>query len=332
MKTSIQIILAALIIMIIPSQVNAQAFGDGVYSLNTVLEELFNEMLPLCSRLIDVGRAIAGFAALWYIAMRVWKHIARAEGIDFFPLLRPFAIGMAIVLYPHVIGLMNGVLKPLEVGTREMSKDSHKAIELYILNKEKEIMAPQAGGIYPEGSDAGTEKYEHPEGTTGDDGIFSGLGGVFSMFSIKSIIKMFISEILGIFYAAAALCINTIRTFYLLVLAIVGPVVFGLSVFDGFEQTLSRWFARYIHVFMWLPVCNIFSAICSKVVENMFTLDNSFFDSAAYLVFLVIAIIGYTTVPNVAGYIVQAGGNDTLLHKVNNLTRQAGKAAVGAMV
>ena len=38
-------------------------------------------------------------------------------------------------------------------------------------------------------------------------------------------------------FEAAALCINTIRTFYLIVLAILGPLVFGIAVFDGFQHT-----------------------------------------------------------------------------------------------
>ena len=38
-----------------------------------------------------------------------------------------------------------------------------------------------------------------------------------------------------------------------------------------------------------------------------------------------------TTVPNVAGYIVHAGGRDTLLHKVNSMVQAGGKAAMTAV-
>lgn len=325
------IIIAVLLLGSLPLGVHAQIIGDSVYSLNNVLDRLFEEMLPSCERLIDVGRAIAGFAALWYIAMRVWKHIARAESIDFFPLLRPFAIGMAIMLYPSVIGLMNGVLKPLETGTRDIAKDSHKAILIHMEEQAKKNRENPPGGIYFDATPE-TEKYEQPDGSTQEDGTSWSLGGLFSFLSLKNMFQVFLSELLNVLYAAASLCINTIRTFYLIVLAILGPIVFGLSVFDGFQNTLSSWFARYIHVYMWLPVANIFGGICSKVLENMILLDQGFTGTIAYSIFLVIAIIGYTTVPNVAGYIVQAGGKDTLLHKVNAYSQQAAKAAVGAIV
>jgi len=126
------------------------------------------------------------------------------------------------------------------------------------------------------------------------------------------------------------LCINTIRTFYLIVLAILGPLVLGLSVFDGFTHILNTWLAKYINVFLWLPVANIFGAIIGKVQENMLKLDisqvqsagDTFFSSTdtAYLIFLMIGIVGYFTVPAVAGYIINPGGGNGLLNKVTNLT------------
>ncbi|MFW1123269.1 hypothetical protein ACEV8Z_24875, partial [Vibrio parahaemolyticus] len=39
----------------------------------------------------------------------------------------------------------------------------------------------------------------------------------------------------------------------------------------------------------------------------------------AYLIFMIIGIIGYFTVPSVANYIIHAGGGNTLLYKVTNM-------------
>lgn len=312
----------------LPMLSRAQGVSESIYGLNNVLDRLFDEMLPLCDRLMTVGRAVAGFAALSYIAVRVWKHIAKAEAIDFFPLLRPFAIGIVLAgLYPQVIGLMNGVLKPTVVATKAMSEDSHKAISYNIEQQKKAVTQTPPVGVYPGGPDD-MEKYEQPDDSSEEDGFFSGLKSAFSVFNLKNMFKLLISDIVQILYAAAALCINTVRTFYLLILAILGPIVFALSVFDGFQHTLASWFARYINVYMWLPVANIFGAITSKILENMMTLDQDFSSSVAYIIFMIISIVGYTTVPNVAGYIVQAGGKDTLLHKINNMTQAAGKAAM----
>ena len=148
-------------------------------------------------------------------------------------------------------------------------------------------------------------------------------------YNFRNSIKEWMAEVLKVLFEAAALCINTIRTFYLIVLAILGPLVFGLAVFDGFQHTLTVWLARYINIFLWLPVANIFGGIMGKIQENMLKGDlqqiasngDTFFSTTdtAYLIFMIIGIIGYFTVTSVANYIVHAGGGNTLLYKVTNM-------------
>ncbi|NLR68520.1 conjugative transposon protein TraJ [Chitinophaga varians] len=320
-------LLLILLFLSLPCFVQAQGLSSGIYKFNNILDRLFDEMLPLCERLIGVGRAVGGLGALFYIGLRVWRHIARAEPVDFFPLLRPFALGMAIMLFPFVIKIMNGALKPIEEATRAMTGDALDAVWYNIDQQEQAIKQDAPPGTGPSAPDMG--KYEQPDGS--NEGIFSGLQNVFTWFNIKSFIKVFIMEIVQILYTAVGLCINTIRTFYLIILAILGPIVFALSIFDGFQNSLSSWFARYINVWMWLPVANIFGGITSKILANLMTMGPGFFGSAVYIIFMIISIVGYTTVPNVAGYIIQASGRDTLLHKINNMTRAGGKVAMAAI-
>lgn len=312
----------------------AQTFAGEIHSLQSVLDELYTDMLPLCNQLIGVGRGIAGFAALWYIASRVWRSLANAEPIDFYPLLRPFALGLAILLFPYVIGLINGVLKPTVTGTAAMMTNSNNAIAYLLKQKEDAIKKTITWQLYgDEGTHGKWYRYNYPEGEeeTGPDLLSNGIKFLMAKtaYGIKNAIKQWMSEILHILYEAAALCINTLRTFYLIVLAILGPLVFGLSVFDGLQHTLTVWIARYINVFLWLPVANIFGSIIAKIQENMLRIDieqielygDTFFSASdtGYIIFLIIGIIGYFTVPSVANYIVHAGGGNILLHKVSNV-------------
>jgi len=45
---------------------------DTFHELQHVLDNLYEQMIPLCKPLMDVGRGIAGIAATWYIGTRVW--------------------------------------------------------------------------------------------------------------------------------------------------------------------------------------------------------------------------------------------------------------------
>jgi conjugative transposon TraJ protein len=345
-----------LLLLVLPHLSNAQDITSSLQGMQPVLNNVYNQMIPMCSNLIDAARGIAGFAALWYIASRVWQQIARAEPLDFYPLLRPFALGMAVMLFPMVIALMNGIMQPIVSTTGAMVTDSNNSIALLLKQKEDAIKNSSSYQMYV-GDDGNGDrdkwyKYTHPDDPNDqNEGTFSSLGNDVKFwmdkqsYNFKNNIKEWMSEILQVLYAAAILCINTIRTFYLIVLAILGPLVFGFSVFDGLQHTLSQWIARYINIFLWLPIANIFGSIIGKVQQQMLQLDISQIQSAGdtffsptdtcYLIFLCIGIVGYFSVPSVANYVIHAHGGNGLLNRVNSVAAStvnvtaSGAAAIG---
>ena len=347
MGSSVKVIIL-LIVLMVPSLAEAQIAGR-IRSLNEVLDTLYSDMMPLCSRLIGVGRGIAGFAATWYIAARVWGHIARAEPIDFYPLFRPFVLGFAILIFPSVIQLINQLMKPTVTGTARMVTDSDKAVEQLLKMKEEAIKSTAYWQMYvgEDGGGARDQWYKYHYGDK-SEGWLKSIGNdikfAFAKFSynLRNSIKQWMAEILKVLFEASALCINTIRTFYLIVLAILGPLVFGIAVFDGFQHTLTVWIARYLNIFLWLPVANIFGGIMGKIQENMLKEDlqqiatngDTFFSTTdtAYLIFMIIGIIGYFTVPSVANYIIHAGGGNALLQKVTNIMSMTTRSTMAGSV
>lgn len=346
MKWCVRVMVCMTVGTILPVMSFAQGgFADEIKSLHSVLEQLYDDMMPLCGQLIGVGRGIAGFAATWYIAARIWRHIANAEPVDFYPLFRPFVLGFAVLIFPSVIAMINGVMKPTVTGTQQMVTDSDKAVAQLLQMKEEAIKKTIYWQMYvgPNGNGDRDKWYKYNYGDE-SEGWFEGIGNdikfAFAKFSynFRNAIKQWMSEVLKVLFEAASLCIDTIRTFYLIVLAILGPLVFGIAVFDGFQHTLTIWIARYINIFLWLPVANIFGAIMGKIQENMLKLDiqqiatqgDTFFSSAdtAYLIFMLIGIVGYFTVPSVANYIVHAGGSNTLLYKVSSLATMSSRSVV----
>src|SRR5690349_20788138 len=151
--------------ILFPTLSHAQDFAGEIHSLQSVLDQLYEDMIPLSHQLIDVGRGLAAFAALWYIASRVWRSIANADPIDFYPLLRPFALGLAILLFPYVLAIMNGVLKPTVTGTAAMVQNSNNAIEYLLRKKEEAIKKTMTWQLYgDETSHAEWYRYTHPDG------------------------------------------------------------------------------------------------------------------------------------------------------------------------
>jgi conjugative transposon TraJ protein len=336
--------LVAMIGLLFPLFSSAQVATE-IHSMKSVLDGLYDDMMPLCSQLIGVGRGIAGFAATWYIASRIWGHISRAEPVDFYPLFRPFVMGFAVLIFPSVIAMINGVMKPTVTATETMVENSDKAIAALLKLKEDAIKKTVYWQMYVGASGEGDQdkwyEYTYNEDPS-EEGWMEGIGNSikFAMskfyYNFKNSIKEWLSEILKVFYEAAALCINTIRTFNLIVMAILGPLAFGIGVFDGFQHTVTSWIARYLNFFLWLPVANIFGAIMGKIQENMLKLDisqihdqgDTFFSSTdiAYLIFMIIGICGYFTIPSVANYIIQAGGGNGFVHRVTQSFNSASNA------
>jgi conjugative transposon TraJ protein len=303
--------------------------------LQTVLNTVFQTMLGNCGALVGIGQGLAGLGALCYIAYRVLGNQARGEPIDVYPLLRPFAIGIALAVYPSVIGLLNGVLQPTVDGTSALVTGSNQAIATLLQQKEALIEQGQEWQEFvgPDGNGS-LDKWEQLSGeaVSGPAAAFGLTNWIkFEMakasYNLKNSFKVILSEFLELLFQAAALCVNTVRIFYLVVLAIVGPLVFGLSVFDGFQHVLTAWLGRYIHVFLWLPVCNIFGSLIGQIQQEMLKVDISQLQSAgqtwfgptdaAYLVFLCMGIIGYCTVPSITSKIIHVAGGGAHLQKIN---------------
>jgi conjugative transposon TraJ protein len=346
-----KLLTVTILILLCPVITLAQGIATEMNGLHAVLAQLYDEMMPLCSQLIGVGRGIAGFAAIWYIGSRIWRHIANAEPVDFYPLFRPFVLGFSISIFPSVMAMINGVMTPTVTATANMVTGSNRAIAVLLQAKEDAIRNTTVWQMYVGDNGSGDRdkwyKYTHPDDPSGDkEGMLESVGNdiKFAMskasYNFRNSIKEWMSEVLKLLYEAASLCIDTIRTFNLVVLAILGPLVFGMAVFDGFHHTLVAWLTRYINIFLWLPVANIFGSIIGKIQEKMIALDiqqvqdsgDTFFSSTdtAYLIFMIIGIVGYFTVPSVANFIVNAGGGNGLLHKVTNLMYSGSQSITNA--
>ena len=160
------------------------------------------------------------------------------------------------------------------------------------------------------------------------------------MYNLEKSIRDAFRSLLELLFAAASLLIDTVRTFFLVVLSVLGPIAFSISVWDGFQSTLGQWFTRYISVYLWLPVSDLFSCMLAKIQVLMlqndiaelqgnpdYSLDNS---NCVYIIFMLIGIVGYFTVPTVSGWIVQAGGGGNYSRNLNRTATKAGGFTAGA--
>ena len=311
-------------------------------NLHEVLRTLYDEMMPLSADMAAVAKSLAGLGALFYVAVKVWQALSSAEPIDVFPLLRPFALGLCVMFFPTmVLGTLNAVLSPVVKGTHSILEN--QVLDLNVLQQQKDQLEREAMLRNPETaylvSDEEFDKKLDELGWSPADLVtMSGMYMEREMYGVKKEIRDGFREFLEILFQAAALVIDTIRTFFLIVLSILGPIAFAISVWDGFQSTLTQWLTRYISVYLWLPVADLFSAMLSKIQSLILQKDieslsdpNFIPDSSntVYIIFMIIGIIGYFTIPTVTGWIIQAGGAGNFIRNVNQTTTKTGNI-VGA--
>jgi len=309
-------------------------------NLHQILRNLYTEMMPLCSNMIGVAKGIAGLGALFYVAIRVWQALSRAEPIDVYPLLRPFAIGLCIMFFPtFVLGTINAVMSPVVTGTHSILESQTFDMNKYREQKDKleeEAMRRNPETAWLVDNQAFDQRLE-------ELGILDApqIAGMYierGFYNFKQTVQNWFRELLELLFQAAALIIDTLRTFFLVVLSILGPIAFAISVYDGFQATLTQWITRYISVYLWLPVSDLFSSILARIqvlmlqkdIEQLsdpnFIPDGS---NSVYVIFMIIGIVGYFTIPTVANWIIQAGGMGSYNRNVNTAATKGGAYAGG---
>ena len=285
-------------------------------NLHQILRSLYEQMMPLCEDMAGVAKGIAGLGALFYVAYRVWQSLARAEPIDVFPMLRPFAIGLCIMFFPTVVlGTINSILSPVVQGTAKMLEAETLDMNTYRQQKDKleyEAMMRNPETAYLVSNEEFDKQLEELGWSPSDMVTMAGMYIDRGMYNMKKGIRDFFREILELLFQAAALVIDTVRTFFLVVLAILGPIAFAISVFS---TILAK-----------IQVLMLQSDIERMQADPNFSLDSS---DGVYIVFLCIGIIGYFTIPTVAGWIIQAGGMGGYNRTMNQMAGRAGGMAGG---
>jgi conjugative transposon TraJ protein len=235
-----------------------------------------------------------------------------------------------------VLGTINAVLSPVVQGTHAILED--QVLDLNDLQTKKELLEREAMLRNPENAylvsnEEFDKKLEELGWSPSDLVTISGMYMEREMYKMEQYVKNWFRELLEILFQAAALVIDTIRTFFLIVLSILGPIAFAISVWDGFQPTLTQWLTRYVSVYLWLPVADLFSCMLAKIQSLIIERDIAMLadptfipdtSNTVYVIFMIIGIVGYFTIPTVTGWIIQAGGAGNFTRNVNQTAVRAG--------
>ncbi|GAB3220125.1 hypothetical protein [Spirosoma arcticum] len=294
------------------------SFYQKFASMEEAVTTAFTEVTAGMGNLGAVASAIAAIGATFYIGIRVLGHFARAESIDVFPLLRPFAIGFLVLNFTLVTDFIGALIKPVETVTQNMVDIQTTRIQQLEQIRQQKIQEKLA-------------KIDKDQ-----DNLDTWVSGQYFRLLVEKInvyfheaLNSFLKNLFYALFLAARLVILTVRSFFLIVLTIVGPLAFALAIFTGFQDSHLMWIARYAQITLWLPLANILGSIVGYLQGRVIALQvlemtNNVPDEAAsgdiiYLVFMVIATLSYLTIPTISGFIISSSGVGHALQRMSNM-------------
>ncbi|MBK3518259.1 hypothetical protein [Carboxylicivirga marina] len=268
--------------------------------------------------LVDMARAIGGIAAFLYIAKRIFEQLIADNPIMILPLLRPFALVLVITFWGAFINIL---MVPTQ-GLTHLSEAIYSNRQEEVSQKLQEKQSVMLNTDLPL-----FEENQEKEADLWDKGINVLLTtyNIVSGRAIRNQINYYIMEgirqVTEVVFEVVVYLIAFLRTIFCVLLIIFGPLVFALSIFDGFQDNYLQWIARFVSVNLYLPIALIILSLTQHLliyvldVEINMMNQMGFYQSSLFFVSGLIVplcgICGLMMVPKVATWIINASGTST---------------------
>jgi conjugative transposon TraJ protein len=268
--------------------------------------------------LVDMARAIGGIAAFFYISKRIYEELIADNPISLLPLLRPFAFVLVLSFWGVFVNLLMVPTKGLSSLSEAIYADKKHIVAQRLKEKQNAILAVDLPIFY---------ENQEKEAALWDKGInlllttYNIVTGRAIQNQISFYIMNTMRQVLESVFEAIVYLIAFLRTIFCVLLVIFGPLVFALSVFDGFQDNYLQWIARFINVNLYLPIALLILSLVQEVliyvleweimtINSMLIYQPQLF-YVTNLVVPICGIVGLSMVPKIASWIVQASGTNS---------------------
>ena len=308
-------------------------------SLTRGLDNVLDTAVDYANLLSTTAQLICGIAAMLYIGSKLWKSWAKGEPIDFYSMLRPFAIGLVIIFFSGFTKILDALVMPIEVATEYVNRSASDKVstsytEYFTLQQHLREMKAKADAERAVESEKLSVWRTISKGITDVKDKISNAAGSLSDTVFKFVIDLG-SVVVDIFTMATVYFYKVYVITAKIVLVLIGPFAFALSVIPGFSGNLKAWVAQYINISLYIPICNIIGFVqsmivteclynpCSNTIRNVVSQGvsaetMSSIDTSTIMIKIcgmllgIIAIMLYSHVPTFANWILRGDGSGGL--------------------
>lgn len=268
--------------------------------------------------LVNMARAIGGIAAFLYISKRIYEQLIADNPISLLPLLRPFALVLVISFWGPFVQLLMVPTKGLTKLSEAVYADKKHLVAQRLEEKQDAIFYADLPAF---------QENEEKEATLWDKGInmlltsYNIISGRALQHQINFYFMDGVRQLIESLFEAVVYLIAFLRTVFCVLLVIFGPLVFAVSIFDGFQNNYLGWIARFVNVNLYLPIALIILALVQEVLVYVLEAEIAsikssliYMPSMYYVSNLVVplcGIVGLVMVPKIASWIISASGTNT---------------------
>lgn len=281
---------------------------SSVTSISESLNEVFDKMMDSADLLIGLSTVIAGIGCIIYLASVLLPLIERSERIEIYPLLKPIFVALVIVNFTTLTKAGSEISTGLgnAIGKMVPTQDVNSYFSTF-MDKVDE-MTGRSNSDTPDASPTsevadGSEPTKQTEKE--EDGFWTWLW-MQLVYGVLIPALAWLAMMLGQLIYLGLLLFSK---FYLVILAIVGPLSFALSQFKMFAGSASQWLARFLSVGLWPGLASLVRAIINEIVMAIANnLQPTFSAVLVSILLLLFSATLYLQVPTLASFIIQSGG------------------------
>ncbi|WP_159516903.1 hypothetical protein [Sunxiuqinia indica] len=268
--------------------------------------------------LVNMARAIGGIAAFLYISKRIYEQLIADNPISLLPLLRPFALVLVISFWGPFVQLLMVPTKGLTKLSEAIYADKKHLVAERLEEKQEAIFYADLPAF---------QENQEKEATLWDKGInmlltsYNIISGRALQHQINFYLMDSVRQLMESLFEALVYLVAFLRTIFCVLLVIFGPLVFAISIFDGFQDNYLGWIARFVNVNLYLPIALVILSLVQEVL--IFVLEAEIASIKASLIYMpsmyyvsnlvvpICGIVGLLMVPKIASWIISASGTNT---------------------
>lgn len=292
-------------------------------------------------KLLETAQAIGGIAGLTYVGSKLAGQVLRNEGINFLPLLRPFALIFLIAAIPQLATLMDATFE----GIAQVAEADNAAVAASVqaLQKKREEAVKRKWKAIEDNAEDYNSIFGDPSSSIpGVESIVKSFNIAIGKMTddVKSALYDFTQTMLALLGDIAYAILFLISCVYRIILRVVAPISIAIAIFDGTNNNYLEWFGKYINYALLPTVAGIYQNIAVKInitflnammISGDFSSTHPSQDPFAFgLVYtgvLIVIVVLYTQIPSITNMIMVVGGSSGMVQGLTGKSMAMGRTA-----